>query len=342
MATGRDVAQLAGTSTAVVSYVFNNGPRNVSPATRERVLAAAAELNYRPNALARALSFGRTSTIGLIVPDIANPYFGELARALEDAAMDRGELLLIGDSSLDPERERRHVAAFVERRVDSVVMVSLLDEPEFAAFEQASIPVVALHPIADDAPASSLTIDYEEAARAAAAHLVEHGFESIGLLNGPAPSVGAGQHRRGFAAALAEAGRAIRSEERNSDTSRADASAVSLHWLAEPGRPRAITCATDEQAYGVLHAAHRLGLRVPDDLAVIGFDGTEHSAYAVPPLTTVRQPIREIAARAIALVASDEGHGLVRELATHELIVRESCGCERDGVRALREAAQEP
>ncbi|GGR30893.1 LacI family DNA-binding transcriptional regulator [Agromyces mediolanus] len=334
MATGRDVAQLAGTSTAVVSYVFNNGPRNVSPATRERVLAAAAELNYRPNALARALSFGRTSTIGLIVPDIANPYFGELARALEDAAMERGELLLIGDSSLDPERERRHIAAFVERRVDSVVMVSLLDEPDFAAFEQASIPVIALHPIADDAPAASLTIDYELAARAAAAHLVAHDFDSIGLLNGPAHSVGAGQHRRGFLAAMAEAGRELRHDERNSGTSRADASAVSLRWLAEPDRPRAITCATDEQAYGVLHAAYLLGLRVPQDLAVIGFDGTEHSEYAVPPLTTVRQPIRAIAARAIELVAeaaAEPADGAdftrVRELAGHELIVRASCGC---------------
>lgn len=326
MTTARDVARLAGTSNAVVSYVFNNGPRNVSPATRERVLAAAAELNYRPNALARALSAGRTSTIGLIVPDIANPYFGELARALEDAAMERGELLLIGDSSLDPEREQRHIAAFVERRVDSVVMVSLLDEPDFSAFEQASIPVVALHPIADEAPASSLTIDYEAAAKAAAAHLIDHGFESIGLLNGPAESVGARQHRRGFAAAVDESPREIRIEERNSETSRADASAVSFAWLSEPTGPRAITCATDEQAHGVLHAAHRLGLRVPEDLAVIGFDGTEHSEYAVPPLTTVRQPIDEIAARAIELVIADEPVR-VREIAGHELIVRESCGC---------------
>ncbi|MCS3842880.1 LacI family DNA-binding transcriptional regulator [Microbacterium sp. AK031] len=326
MSTGRDVAALAGTSTAVVSYVFNNGPRNVSPETKERVLAAAAQLNYRPNALARALSFGRTATIGLIVPDIANPYFGELAGALEDAAIERGDLLLIGDSRLNTAREARHIAAFVERRVDSVVMVSLLDEPDFSAFQQASIPVVALHPLASDSQVSSVTIDYESAAEAATSHLTEHGFESIGLLNGPAQSVGADQHRRGFLRAIAASGREIRHEERNSDSSRAAASAVSIPWLESSDRPRAITCATDEQANGVLHAAYLLGLRVPQDLAVIGFDGTEHSEFTVPPLTTVRQPIRAIAARSIEILTGDTAVP-VHEFADHELVVRDSCGC---------------
>jgi len=328
MSTGRDVAALAGTSTAVVSYVFNNGPRNVSPETKERVLAAAAQLNYRPNALARALSFGRTATVGLIVPDITNPYFGELAGALEDAAIERGDLLLIGDSRLDSDREARHIAAFVERRVDSAVMVSLLDEPDFSAFQQASIPVVALHPLDSDSPVSSVTIDYESAAEAATSHLTDHGFESIGLLNGPAQSVGADQHRRGFLRAIEASGREIRHEERNSDSSRAAASAVSISWLESGDRPRAITCATDEQANGVLHAAHQLGLRVPQDLAVIGFDGTEHSEFTVPPLTTVRQPIRAIAARSIEILAGDIV-GPVHEFADHELVIRDSCGCNR-------------
>src|SRR5687767_148436 len=99
MPTARDVAKLAGTSNAVVSYVFNDGPRTVSPGTRERVLRAAKELDYKPNALARALSAGKTRSIGLIVPDIANPFFAELARAVEEAAAERGHLLLIGDSA---------------------------------------------------------------------------------------------------------------------------------------------------------------------------------------------------------------------------------------------------
>ncbi|RXZ48345.1 LacI family DNA-binding transcriptional regulator [Agromyces binzhouensis] len=326
MATGRDVAQLAGTSTAVVSYVFNNGPRNVSDETRAKVLAAAEKLNYRPNALARALSFGRTASVGLIVPDIANPFFGELARALEDAAIARGDLLLIGDSALDEDREAQIISAFVDRRVDSVVMVSIREHPDFSAFTQAGIPVVALHPVDRGSAASSITIDYEEAARAAAEHLVSHGYDSIALLNGPYDSVGAGQHRRGFAAAVDRAGTPIRTIEVNSATSRADAAARALDWLARPDRPRAVTCATDEQAYGVLHAAHRLGLRVPHDLAVMGFDGTGHSAFAVPALSTVRQPIPRIAERAVGLLAEADGDP-VHEVLGYELELRESCGC---------------
>lgn len=132
MVTNRDVAARAGTSTAVVSYVFNNGPRNVSPATREKVLRAAAELNYQPNALARALSQGRTASIGLLVPDIANRFFGELARALENAAATRGNLLVVGNAGLDSEGERSHIAAFVKRRVDGVVLVSVEDAPDIS------------------------------------------------------------------------------------------------------------------------------------------------------------------------------------------------------------------
>lgn len=325
VANARDVAVLAGTSTAVVSYVFNNGPRNVAPATREKVLRAAAELNYRPNALARALSFGRTLSIGLIVPDIANRYFGELARALEEAAAARGNLLLIGDSGLDLEREQSHVSAFVERRVDSVAMVSLSDDPDLHAFTDAKIPIVMLHPLASAHETSSISIDYRAAAREATLHLVEHGYRSISVFNGPTDSACWRQHRDGFHQAIAEAKTAIESVELNTQISRADAARVALEILARPTRPRAIYCSTDEQAYGVLFACHRLRLNVPDDVAVTGFDGTEHSAYSYPPLTTVRQPVFDIAERVVAFLTGPPDRR-VHEIEPFELVIRESCG----------------
>lgn len=325
MATGRDVAELAGTSTAVVSYVFNNGPRNVAPATRDRVLKAAAQLNYKPNALARALSFGRTASIGLIVPDIANRFFGELARALEESAVARGNLLLIGDASLDPERENLHIAAFVERRVDAVVMVSTQDAPHTAPLEQAGIPVVSLHPVNGDGAISTISIDYRAAARMATTHLLEHGYTSLALLNGPDESGGSLFHRAGFVEAAR--GRAnVTTRELRSQIGRSHAAQVALDALARSDRPRAVYCSTDEQAYGVLFACHRLGLRVPDDVAVTGFDGTEHSAYSLPPLTTVRQPIPQMAERAIDLLTGERADLPTHEVAGFELIVRESCG----------------
>lgn len=325
MATAKDVADRAGTSTAVVSYVFNNGPRNVAPSTREKVLQAATALNYRPNALARALSFGKTLSVGLIVPDIANRFFGELARALEEAAAARGNLLLIGDSGLDVDRERSHIAAFVERRVDSVVMVSMSDDPDLRAFTEAGIPIAVLHPVAPEQQASSISIDYRAASRAATAHLIGHGYRSIALLNGPSDSAGSRQHRDGFFRAIGEHDTEIATLELQTEISRAHAAQVALDVLARPSHPRAFYCSTDEQAHGVMFACHRLGLRIPDDVAVTGFDGTEHSAYTYPPLTTVRQPVPEMAERVIALLTGPADLP-VHETAPFELILRESCG----------------
>lgn len=326
MVTGRDVAERAGTSTAVVSYVFNNGPRNVSPATRERVLKAAAELNYQPNALARALSFGKTSSIGLIVPDIANRFFGELARALEESAAQRGNLLLIGDSGLDPERERSHISAFVERRVDSVVLVSVMDDPDLRPFARAEVPVVTLHPLDPGQGVSSISIDYSAAAETATRHLIGHGYRSIALLNGPGDSAGARQHHHGFTTAVDSSPQQIATTHLHSRIERGHAAQVAMDTLARTDRPRAVYCSTDEQAYGVLFACNRLALSIPDDVAVTGFDGTDHSAYSVPPLTTIRQPVPEMAERAIELLTGADLRVPVHESAQFELVLRESCG----------------
>lgn len=328
MATARDVARRAGTSTAVVSYVFNNGPRGVAPATRQRVLDAAAELGYRPNALARSLSRGRTHSIGLIVPDICNPYFAELARAIEDAAGTTGNLLLIADSALSAAQERRHALSLIERQVDSVVLVSVSEEPDLGAFFEAGIPVVALHPLSerDRRHASSLTIDYEAAAQRATEHLLAHGYGSVVLLNGPGDSTGARQHRAGFDRAVAGA-KGVRASAVRSEISRHHAAEVAEGLLSGPVRPRAVYCTTDEQAFGVLYAAHRVGLTVPDDLAVVGFDGTRNCLVSIPALTTVQQPTEAMARRVVEILAGrtveDEP---VHEILGFEFVARESSG----------------
>jgi LacI family transcriptional regulator len=322
MATARDVAALAGTSNAVVSYVFNNGPRGVSEATRAKVLAAAAQLDYHPNALARALSAGRTKSIGLIVPDICNPYFAELARAIEDVAASAGNLLLIADSALSPETEGRHRRSMIERKVDSVVVVSVSDDPDFASYVQEGIPCVALHPVRADSPASSLTIDYERAAAEATRHLLEHGYNSIWLLTAEHEGGGPQQHRDGFRSALVGSGAS--SGEWRSAISRLSASQVVGERLAVGEVPRAVYCTTDEQAFGVLHAVYAAGLRVPDDVAVIGFDGTANATVSIPPLTTVQQPREQYARRAMEVLGS--GGEPVHETLAYEFVVRSSCG----------------
>lgn len=328
MTTAKDVARLAKTSTAVVSYVFNNGPRPVSPQTRQRVLDAARRLNYQPNAVARALSAGRTSSLGLVVPDICNPYFAELARAIEGAARSRSQLLLIGDSAGDPEQEQAHISSFIERKVDAVILVSLDDHPDLTSLNTAGVPVVALHPLSAGLRASSLSIDYVAAAEVATGHLIGHGYQTLGILNGMEDSAGAREHRAGFDRAVAAADHQLTVSTRTSPISRYAAHVVVRDWIAGPDRPRAIYCSTDEQAFGVLFAAWEAGLRVPDDLAVTGFDGTDNSTLSIPPLTTVKQPIEAIAHRAVEILLDRTTHDQpTQEQLQFDLIVRTSCGC---------------
>lgn len=326
MVTARDVAERAGTSTAVVSYVFNNGPRPVAPSTRQRVLDAAAELQYRPNALARALSAGRTFSIGIVVPHIRNPYFAALAEQLEAGTRARNHLLLIGDSGGDAAQEQSHLTSFIERQVDGIVLVSVRSQPELVGLDTAGIPVVALHRMPDGSPASSLSIDSVAAAETATSHLVEHGYRSIGVLTGPIGSPGTEEHLIGVAEATR--GRGVQVDHRTSEISRYHATEVTSSWLAEEGRPRALYCATDEQAFGVLFAAWRAGLSVPDDLAVLGGDGTAECAVTIPPMSAIQRPVPQLASRAIELLLdAAQGQGAVTITLPHELVRRESCGC---------------
>lgn len=327
MPTMKDVAERAGTSTAVVSYVLNDGPRGVAPATRERVLRAADELGYQPNVVAQALRKGSTRSVGLVVPDICNPYFAELARAIEKYVAAAGSMLLIADSGLDPRAEEEHLRVLIERQVDSVILISTAQSPNLGGLAAAKIPTVALHPLSGASFASSLTIDYQAASTLATRHLLEHGYHDLRLLNGPV-APGASQHEAGFAAAIAAYPGEVRSGMWRSPISRHEAAALVSERLAAGDRPRAVYCSTDEQAFGVLFAAFEAGLRVPDDLAVVGFDGTANTEVCIPPLTTVQQPRDEFARRAVELLAEDRsGQPPTVEVLGYDFIRRRSCGC---------------
>jgi LacI family transcriptional regulator len=327
MPTARDVAKMAGTSTAVVSYVFNNGPRPVSAATRERVLRAAEALQYRPNALARALSAGRTLSIGLVVPHIRNPYFAALAEQLEAAARRREHLLLIGDAGGDADREQSHLSSFIGRKVDGLVLVSVRDPEALAQLDTGGVPVVALHPMPPGSCASTLSISSVDAAHDAVRHLVEHGYDTIGVLTGPLGSPGTDEHIVGVRQAVAQAPH-VRVDHRATSISRYAARDLLRVWLTTRERPRAVYCATDEQAFGVLNAAWEAGLAVPDDLAVLGGDGTQDCEVTVPPLAALHRPVADLASMAVDLLLDrDPALGPVQWRVKHQLVLRASCGC---------------
>jgi DNA-binding LacI/PurR family transcriptional regulator len=299
----RDVARHAGVSVATVSRVLNDVPV-VSEDMRDRVHDAIACLGYRPSSAARSLSLGRSQAIGVVAPFFTSPSVVERLRGVAERARESGYGLML----FDVEAAEQRAAAFTEfarrDRVDGLLVISLpLSDEDVDAFDRERLPVVMVdcghpripHVVIDDARGGEL----------AAAHLLERGHRRIGFV-GDEPDGAFGftsseDRRRGFERALRRAGIPPAPElECRGRHGRAPARALAEELLRRPDRPTAVFAASDTQAVGVLEAAHSLGLRVPEDVAVIGFDDIE---IAEPlGLTTVRQPLRQSGARGADLL----------------------------------------
>lgn len=332
-----DVARLAGTSTAVVSYVINNGPRPVAPATRERVLAAIKELGYRPDRVAQAMASRRTDLIGMIVPDARQPFFAEMAHAVEQAAAERGKMVLVGNSDYRDEREVHYLRAFLGMRVSGLILVSQgMSERAASEIEAWDARVVLLHERPEAIDDVAVVTDDIGGAQLATRHLLEHGHEYVACIGGVenTPSVGdpVADHVEGWRRAMQESGRSVEGRLFEAPYNRYDAYRVALEVLSGPDRPPAIFCATDDQAIGVLRAARELRIDVPGELAVAGFDDVKEAALTDPPLTTIASDRPAMARAAVDLVLDDglRVAGSRRERLKQfpsALVVRRSCGC---------------
>ncbi|MCU1440078.1 MAG: LacI family transcriptional regulator [Rhodoglobus sp.] len=337
MVTRDEVAREAGTSSAVVSYVINNGPRNVSDATRERVLAAVAKLAYRPNAVARSLRSSSSTVLGLIVPDITNAYCGELALAVENSALERNHTLLLGNAMHDDERQAKHVETFIAHQVKGIVFIGSTygDEAFLAAtsrvLEGSKTPLVFLDRSTSEFGASTILVDNRGGAMLATRHLIEHGHREIANFTGSSGLSSVRDRTDGWADALTAAGLDPAGQQRfESAFDRYDAFAVATAMFAAGNRPRAIFSHSDEQSIGIIYAAAQAGLRIPEDVALVSFDGIKEAGIVSPGLTTVQQPIARAGALAVDLVldgGSGEHDTQQREMLPVELIVRHSCGC---------------
>jgi LacI family transcriptional regulator, galactose operon repressor len=319
--TRNDVARYAGVSTAVVSYVVNEGPRRVAPETRERVLEAIRVLGYRPNATARALRMGTTRTFGLITPDGGNPMFAELAKAIDKEASARGYVVLQTSADGDPVTEQAKIAELLIRQVSGLLLVAPTEDPDLT---EVGIPVIAINRVLPTV--SSVRPQYRAGARAGVNHLLGHGHRTIGLVIGGRGTGGRAPERElGWRDALRQVGleegpiaRARFSRQGGYDAGK--------ELLAATKRPTAIFASSDLQAVGVLRAIHEAGLRVPEDIAVVGFDGTAETEYSWPPLTVVRQPLDRMAREAVSRLI--DGEDTIQALTyPTDLILRTSCGC---------------
>lgn len=298
-----DVAREAGVSAQTVSRALNN-KGEISPETRARVLETVTRLGYRPNTLARGLVTQKTSTIGLVVPDIANPFFSEVARGVEEVAQKEGYSLLLCNTMESPVRETEALRTLEAQRVDGIVLCSSrLSDAELAAM-LSRLPAIVL--VNRDAPASDLKsarIDDEAGAREATRHLLGLGRRSIAFLAGPSASQSGRRRALGYERAMTEAGLAVDAGLTMACAPQLEAGYdAALRVLSQRPDVDALLCYNDLVAVGALHACAAVGRRVPEDVAVVGCDDILLAALVTPSLTTVRSDRRGLGAAAVELL----------------------------------------
>jgi DNA-binding LacI/PurR family transcriptional regulator len=338
MATMNDVARVAEVSIATVSHVVN-GTRFVSPERVERVHAAMRELDYTPDATARSLRVGRTDTIGLVIPDNTNPFFAELARWIEDAGFDAGYTTILANSNERPYRERRYIATLLSKRVDGLIITPTAqseDEALIASLRRARIPIVLMDrevalPMAD-------VVLYDDAAGSGdvARHLLELGHTRFACVAEP-PGVPA-ERLEGFRRALREAGVTVDDDAVVSGDFHFAGGREATARLLATGKPfTALFAANDLMAAGAIRELTGQGLSVPRDVSVVGFDDAPIAEMISPPLTTVRQPLRDMADIAVSLllgrVAAAARRKPARRVLRTSLVVRDSTAPPARGER---------
>ena len=328
----RDVAKLAGVSVKTVSNVVNDHP-HVTDTTRQRVLTAIGELNYRPNQAARTLRKGRSGIVGLAVPDLGIPYFSELAALIVDAAAEQSWTVLVDQTSGVLERELLIAEGMRTHLLDGLIFSPIAMGREELDARQDDTPMVLLGERVSGGPADHVVIDNVAAARDATAHLVALGRRRIAAIGDQRHvSSGITSHLRlaGYRRALAEAGLPYEEELVIPAQAyhRADGAESMARLLALPEPPDAVLCFADLLALGALRTLAVHGRRAPDDVAVVGFDDIEDGRFSTPTLTTIRPDKPRIAALALEFLLSrmTEGPGgPPREvLVGHQLVVRES------------------
>lgn len=306
-----DVAKLARVSVGTVSNVLNR-PQRVSPATRERVEAAIAELDFVPSASARQLRAGVAQSVGAIVLDVANPFFTAVARGIEDRIASEGLALLVSSSDDDPAREAHFLRLYEQHGVRGVLVTpSSTDLSELEALRARGTHVVLMDADAGtDFP--SVSANDELGARLAVEHLIERGHRRITFINGPTAIRQCAARLAGARSAVSDAG--LDPDEVLTELTigslNADSGELAAHRLLElpvQQRPTAVFCVNDLVALGALRTVLRAGVRVPEEMAVVGYDDVAFASMLMVPLTTVRQPTHDIGWAAADLLLGLDG-----------------------------------
>ncbi len=299
-----DVAREANVSMATVSRVVNGNP-NVKPVTRKKVLEVIERLGYRPNAVARGLASKKTTTVGVIIPDISNIFFAELARGIEDIATMYKYNIILSNSDQNKDKELHLLNNMLGKQVDGLVFMGGNITPgHVAEFEKSPVPIVLAGSIEESHQIPSVNIDYEEAVYDSVKEFIEKGHKNIAFVVGPLHEPKNAQKKlKGYQHALQEAGLPYNEELIVEGDYTYDSGIEAFEKLLEAvEKPTAILVGSDEMALGVVHGAQDKGYKIPEDFEVITSDNTRLSLMVRPQLTTIVQPLYDIGAVAMRLL----------------------------------------
>lgn len=299
----REVAERAGVSVTTVSHVINN-TRTVSPETRLRVQEAMQTLGYQPNVLARSLRRGITHTIGIILPDSANPYFAEVVRGIEDSSFEQGYSVILCNSDNDLDKEHHYTNVLVEKQVDGIIFVAAgLSAENIQTLQDRGIPLVLVDRFVPDVQVDNVLADNQQGGWLATRHLIELDHRAIACIAGPGGVRPSRERIDGYRQALESAeinfnpGWIVEGDFQYESGYIGAMKLFDQHPL-----PTAIFACNDLMAIGAYRFAHENNLRVPEQLSIIGFDDVRLAAYTNPPLTTIRQSKHKMGSRAATLL----------------------------------------
>jgi LacI family transcriptional regulator len=324
-----DVAREASVSMATVSRVVNNNP-NVKPATRKKVFEAIERLGYRPNAVARGLASKKTTTVGVVIPDISNANYAEVARGIEDIANMYHYNIILCNADKKKDKEIRVINTLLEKQVDGLLfMGGTVTSEHIQAFNTSSVPVVLCGTTDEGHKYPSVDIDHAAAAQEAVQALLSNGHRNIAMISGPLEDTSTGLQRyQGYRQALSIGGINVQDDLVRVGNYRYESGIEhTKYFLNLANRPSAIFAANDEMAIGAIHAIQDAGLSVPGDISVISVDNSRTASMVRPQLTSVAQPMYDIGAvsmRLLTKLMKDEEVHDNRVILAHEFVNRQS------------------
>lgn len=329
----KEIAKKAGVSVATVSRVLNH-PENVAAETKAKILSVMEESHYTPNWFARGLNFNRTNTIAMLIPNILDQGYMEIAKGIEDVAHQKDYITLFCNAENSIDKERQYIENLIRRRVDGIILVStLLEEADIQELKKQEIPIVLIGENKDLVGIPKVHIDCEGAAFSAVVHLIEAGYDKISMVYGDNPISENKRKIMGYKHALMEHNKEIEEENIIETQNDIRGGYVAGKRLIDKGElPDAVFASSDLIAIGIMEAMKDHNVKIPEDIAIIGFDNNEMTKYVDPKLTTVEKPMHKMGVVGARLMfdiieSVDDEFLLEREIILQsKLKIRKSCG----------------